>query len=55
MNSTKEDAKTLNSYLDGLQAQLLQAHTEFSQTGQLITAEIPKNSSHGQPIPQSPI
>jgi site-specific recombinase XerD len=48
MNSTKEDAKTLNGYLDGLQAQVLNAHTVLSQTGQLITAEVLKNKFLGK-------
>jgi hypothetical protein len=48
MNGTREDAKTLNTYLDNLQALVLSAHCQLVKTGEVITAEALKNKFHGR-------
>lgn len=39
VNGTKEDVKTLNSYLDNMKAEVYAAHTLLSVDGAEITAE----------------
>lgn len=48
MIGTKEDIKTLNNYLDSLQASVLNAHCQLIKTGELITAEALKNKFRGR-------
>jgi len=47
-NGTKEDAKTLNSYLDTLQIKVHEAHRELLATNEVITAEKLKNKLQGK-------
>lgn len=48
VSGNKEDVKALNSYLNSLQATLLQAHGDLTKTGKLITAEVLKNKFLGK-------
>lgn len=43
LNGTKEDARTLNAYLDTLQSKVYDIHRKLVETNQYITAEAIKN------------
>lgn len=47
-SGTKEDAKTLNVYLDTLQTKAYEAHRRILETGESITAESVKNRFTGK-------
>lgn len=47
-NGTKEEARTLNAYLDNLQAKVYEAHHTLTEDGKLITAETLKNKFCGK-------
>lgn len=48
MSGTKEDARELNSYLDSLQAKVLNTHSEMTRAGELLTIETLKNKLLGR-------
>lgn len=45
----KEDAKTLNAYLNTLQSKVYEAHRFLVETNEAITAEALKNKAVGKP------
>jgi site-specific recombinase XerD len=48
LKGTKEDTKSFNSYLDNLQKQVYEAHSQLSETKSAITAETLKNKFLGK-------
>lgn len=47
MNGTKEDAKTINTYLDTIQSKVYEVHRRLIEADEEITAEVVKNELAG--------
>ena len=47
MNGTKEDAKTINAYLDTLQSKVYKVHRRLIELDEEVTAEVVKNELAG--------
>src|SRR3954469_23650383 len=47
LNGTKEDARTINAYLDTLQSKVYEAHRSLIESNELVSAEAVKNKLTG--------